>query len=299
MLSSTTSGGPSAPAAAALLQLLLAAGADPLAASVRRRCSTLRCACGSEFLRSLPPLLDHLEGRLAAGGLALGTGDAAAEVLVGAARFCRLQLWRVAHEFVLAASGRRPTLAPAGGAVPHRGRRAIDSSSSSDDEGGAGEAEVSSGSRPANEASGGSGSSGGGCGGAGGASGDSLEGALEWLARAAPPRWQPTQQQLFEVLRSAALGGSVDIYPRHSEQVGWGGGWVGVVGGWVGGVRVCVVCVCVCGGGGAAGRRRRRRRRRGRPFMLPAALPVVDSAALCARACPSSLLLPPPQPPAL
>ncbi|PSC69033.1 L-aspartate oxidase [Micractinium conductrix] len=211
MLSSTTSGGPSAPAAAALLQLLLAAGADPLAASVRRRCSTLRCACGSEFLRSLPPLLDHLEGRLAAGGLALGTGDAAAEVLVGAARFCRLQLWRVAHEFVLAASGRRPTLAPAGGAVPHRGRRAIDSSSSSDDEGGAGEAEVSSGSRPANEASGGSGSSGGGCGGAGGASGDSLEGALEWLARAAPPRWQPTQQQLFEVLRSAALGGSVDI----------------------------------------------------------------------------------------
>lgn len=32
--------------------LLQAHGADPLAPSVRRRCSTLRCACGSEFLRN-------------------------------------------------------------------------------------------------------------------------------------------------------------------------------------------------------------------------------------------------------
>lgn len=37
---------------------LQAAGADPLAPSVRRRCSTLRCACGSEFLKNG----EHLQG---------------------------------------------------------------------------------------------------------------------------------------------------------------------------------------------------------------------------------------------
>lgn len=76
VLSSDGAGGAPAPAAARITQLLLAAGADPLGHSSRRRCSTLRCACGSEFLpnRTLPLLLDHLEGQLSAGQLVRGRG---------------------------------------------------------------------------------------------------------------------------------------------------------------------------------------------------------------------------------
>lgn len=76
VLSSDGGGGPAAPQAARIARLLLAAGADPLGPSSRRRCSALRCACGSEFLpnRTLPLLLDHLEGRLAQGRLVRGGG---------------------------------------------------------------------------------------------------------------------------------------------------------------------------------------------------------------------------------
>lgn len=71
VLTSDGSGGAPAPAVARITRLLLAAGADPLGHSSRRRCSTLRCACGSEFLpnRTLPLLLDHLEGRMRVGRL--------------------------------------------------------------------------------------------------------------------------------------------------------------------------------------------------------------------------------------
>lgn len=236
---------------------LLAAGADPLAPSVRRRCSVLRCACGSEFLSngSLALLLDHLVQQAAAGRLAFGSGDAAADVMIAAARCGRVQLFRLvswlvdvgwmgggrdcgaavggqgsyalslsyprlfclfstttcsplqqqAHEFALAASGRRRAAVVGTSSRVQRAarRRAIDTDS--------------------DEEEGGEGGSG------GGVSADSSvtsdveaeaepSGVMVWWHRllhggASAPNatWQPSQLQLFEVLRSAALGGSPPI----------------------------------------------------------------------------------------
>ncbi|KAL4457389.1 hypothetical protein ABPG75_012254 [Micractinium tetrahymenae] len=192
VLSSDGAGGAPMPAAARIAQLLLAAGADPLGHSSRRRCSTLRCACGSEFLpnRTLPLLLDHLEGRLAEGRLAFGSGDAAAEVMVGAARCCRLRLFQVAHEFVVAAAGLRtpPSAARASAAAgaSGSGHRPIPSSSTEEEDATTSDDET-------------------------GAGSDGSNAWLGRLARGAPPGYQPSPQQLFEVLRSAALGGSVEI----------------------------------------------------------------------------------------
>lgn len=182
---------------------------------------------------------------------AFGSGDAASEVLVAAARCSRLHLFlvrqarglacslapsvtmparvrfcsaskrpacllisraplptprlpcgilgiplQVAHEFVVAAAGLRPPPpAPCGGAAAGpsgSGRRPVDSGSSSgsEEEEGANETESE----------------------AAGSAGDECSDAwLSRLVRGVPARYQPTPQQLFEVLRSAALGGSLDI----------------------------------------------------------------------------------------
>lgn len=184
-----------------------AAGADPLAHSVRRRCSVLRCACGSEFLPngSLPLLLDHLEARATAGRLAFGSGDAAADVMIAAARCGRVRLFRLAHEYALAASGRRALGAGAGSAGPSRAQHAhaLDLSDS-EEEGGGGASPASSESSDEGEAPG---------------PGGEEAGLMAWLfgrlvrggGGAAAVSWQPTELQLFEVLRSAALGGSPPI----------------------------------------------------------------------------------------
>lgn len=102
--------------------------------------------------------------------------------------------FQVAHEFVVAAAGLRQLpstarLAAAGGAGGSS-HRPVDSSSSGSDE------EVDDESRS---------------GAIGSAGSDGSDSWLGRLARGAPARYQPTPQQLFEVLRSAALGGSVDI----------------------------------------------------------------------------------------
>lgn len=70
---------PAAAAVPALVARLLAAGADPLAHSVRRRCSVLRCAAGSEFLANgaLEAILASLEAAAAQRRLTFGSGNGA------------------------------------------------------------------------------------------------------------------------------------------------------------------------------------------------------------------------------
>lgn len=133
----------------AIVELLLRHGADPLAPSHRKRYIALRCATGLQegsqhSIRTL--LLDRLEQQHAAGRpLAFRTGAAAADVMLVAARCGRVLLFRLAHEFVLGASGHRTCGSMRGGgsggaAAAAAGRRlspdGSSSSSSDEDEGG-------------------------------------------------------------------------------------------------------------------------------------------------------------------
>lgn len=146
---------------------------------------------------SLALLVDHLERQAARGRLAFGTGDAAADVMVAAARCGRLRLFRLAHEFALAASGRRRQYAVEDGRAARR-RRAIDSSEEEEEE----EAGPS-GSGAAVALDGGSIS--------GGSEAAAIVGGNAEQAgpahAAVAATWQPSALQLFEVLRGAALGG--------------------------------------------------------------------------------------------
>lgn len=146
---------------------------------------------------SLALLVDHLERRAAHGRLAFGTGDAAADVMVAAARCGRLRLFRLAHEFALAASGRRRQYAAEEGRAARR-RRPIDSSEEEEEE----EAGLS-GSGAAFAPDGGSTNGSSEAAAAGG--GDAEQAGPAHAALAAT--WQPSALQLFEVLRGAALGG--------------------------------------------------------------------------------------------
>lgn len=200
--------GQQAAATRGVVDLLLHHGADPLAPAVRRRCSTLRCACGSEFLPNgaLPLLLAHLERQHAAGRLALGSGEQAAEVMVGAARCAREQLFAVAHEYVLAAAGlrRRRDAKLAAAAAARSAARRPAWRSGLEEEPQQQEEEVEEvPSTPIAAAS----SDGGG----GGWDAGFEPGLDAGPATAAPPPWQPSPVQLFEALRGAALGGSPAI----------------------------------------------------------------------------------------
>ncbi len=151
---------------------------------------------------SLVLLVDHLERQAARGRLAFGTGDAAADVMVAAARCARLRLFRLAHEYALAASGRRRQYAPEEGRAARR-RRPIDSSEEEEEEEeagprGSGAAAAAAGGWPSDgsEAAGAAG---------GGGGGDVVQAGPAHAAAAAT--WQPSALQLFEVLRGAALGG--------------------------------------------------------------------------------------------
>lgn len=145
--------------------------------------------------------MEHLERRAARGRLAFGTGDAAADVMIAAARCGRLRLFRLAHEFALAASGRRRQYAPEEGRAARQRRRPIDTSDDDEEQvwpsgsGSGAAAAVADAGSPSD-----------GSGAAGGGGGDADQpGPAHVVAPLAT--WQPSALQLFEVLRGAALGG--------------------------------------------------------------------------------------------
>lgn len=184
----------------AIVELLLRHGADPLAPSHRKRYIALRCATGLQegsqhSIRTL--LLDRLEQQHAAGRpLAFRTGAAAADVMLVAARCGRVLLFRLAHEFVLGASGHRTCGSMRGGgsggaAAAAAGRRlspdGSSSSSSDEDEGG-----NASGGKEAVAAV-------------------AADAPLQRSSSSATRRWRPSRDTLCEVLRLAVVGGSADI----------------------------------------------------------------------------------------
>jgi hypothetical protein len=201
--------GVAAAATRRVVAALLAAGADPLATTVRHQCSALRCACGSAQLGNgaLEVMLAHLEQRRVAGHLALPSGDAAADLMVAAARRRCRRLFVVAHEYVVAACGlrlRQQGAAAAAARAAAEERRAARRCSSSDDS--------SSSTDSSNDDEGGGGRSSAAQASCTASAPGVLAGLLTEAAAQPPPpprapAWQPTTVQLFETLRSAALGG--------------------------------------------------------------------------------------------